>query len=174
MKRLLKERQDEIDYKINEFLLQTSMSYPEDSLLDIAEAINIDVHLIDFKKIKGMEHVEGMISYGNPSTILLSKNKSKQRRLFTLAHELGHFMLHKPNLGGRFRLDTVHSNATEEERQEELEANYFSASLLVPAYKLVEILKATRNIPESLQYIADYFGVSKSMIGVRIRWLQQN
>ena len=172
MEEISKEEQMEIDAKIDELYLDTEMSYPENSLLDISKSLNIEIHTVDFTKIEGMERVDGMVQY-NPAKILISKHKLKQRNLFTLAHELGHFILHKANIGGRFRVD-MKGNLTEKEDREEKEANYFAASLLVPKTEFFNLLSATKNIPDSLHSIADYFGVSKTMIKVRMRWLQRN
>lgn len=66
----------------------------------------------------------------------VNKNHPLNRRRFTIAHELGHFLLH---VGGKFHVDykfrlklsdeEVHTGTSIEEK----EANLFAAELLMPA-----------------------------------------
>lgn len=52
--------------------------------------------------------------------------------------------------------------------QEDAEANYFAACLLISEYKLREILSITRELP----LIADYFGVPIELLEMRIHDLR--
>jgi Zn-dependent peptidase ImmA (M78 family) len=53
-------------------------------------------------------------------------------------------------------------------KQRELEANYFAACLLVPEHKLRQLYNATKDI----SLIANYFGVSRPVILLRINYLK--
>ena len=67
-----------------------------------------------------------------------------------------------------YRIDTYQRSNMD--TQEELEADYFAVCLLVPGDLLMRILRETDNIDA----IADYFGVSSSVIRCRINWLKIN
>jgi len=54
-----------------------------------------------------------------------------------------------------------------QDRQEDLEADYFAACLLIGEYRLRELLSITRELP----LIADYFGVPVELLEMRIRYL---
>ena len=76
--------------------------------------------------------------------IYLNKDRPNSRKKFTLAHEIGHYVLHKDDKV-RYRIDELdYSNDTETIKLES-EANYFAASLLVPADKLNKILSLSNN-----------------------------
>lgn len=59
------------------------------------------------------------------------------RRRFTAAHELGHFVLHRSNMG-RFIADATIAEADGDLPAMEAEANRFAAELLMP----VEVIRA--------------------------------
>ena len=170
---LTRDRQQEIDQKIEQIKLDYGISYPEDNLLKIPEALGIQVHSvalpdIDGKKVKGVIKWPEQGSNGQTAMIYLNESLSETTRAFTLAHELGHFILH-PN-EEKLRIDLFDYSQDTEESQKETEANYFAASLLVPKEKLFKLIELTK----SLDAIAEYFGVSRPVIETRIKWIQTN
>jgi len=157
---LSKERQQEIDDVIKTKLILIDKSYPENNILEIVKEFGIKVYVTCFSEIDGMTGVCGVIN-NETAEIYLNKEHSKVRNTFTLAHELGHFFLHKdPSL--KFRVDKCLEN-----NSEEIEANYFAASFLVPKEKLLLILRETKNIPA----IAQYFAVSEDVIKIIVKHL---
>ena len=175
---LTKEEQERIDFKIfNDIILKTGKTTPKNSILEITTSLGIDVYLVDFdrKFPQFKRDISGMIQYpkGKEKTkIFLSNQDTPERRSFTLAHELGHFLLHEPNLKGRFRLD-YQIYVDDQQSKEETEANYFAASLLVPKERLIAIMKEI-NIFNNMPQVADYFGVSEIVIRKRLQWLKRN
>ncbi len=175
---LTKEEQDRIDSKIDtEVIKKTGKTTPKTSILEIVTCLDVDVFLVDFDQkfpqIKG--NLSGMIEYPKgieKAKIFLSSEDTPERRSFTLAHELGHFLLHKPVIQGRFRLD-YQIYVDDQQSKEETEANYFAASLLVPKEKLIAIMKEI-NIFDNISQVADYFGVSEIVIRKRLQWLKRN
>jgi len=164
-----KDRQEEIDHAIDQLLQETGLQYPEDTLLDIVKKKGIQVYITDFED--QANEVSGIIKYpnGDEPAIYLNKDNAKTRLTFTLAHELGHFLLH-PHNEEKYRVDKYEYPQGSIEASEETEANYFAASLLVPVGRLIQILKETDDVTA----IARYFGVSEATIRNRIRWLNQN
>jgi Zn-dependent peptidase ImmA (M78 family) len=83
------------------------------------------------------DNVSGALVYKNDEAMIVcNNNHGKNRRRFTIAHELGHFVL-RHGRDGLFIDKQEHfifrneASATGEERQE-VEANAFAAALLMP------------------------------------------
>ena len=87
---------------------------------------------------KGQRYeVAGSLSREN-NLISISFRFPEPSRRFTLAHEIGHYLLHPGEKHHRDRpLDAGHSGPSSKLDQIELEANYFAACLLAPT-KLVK------------------------------------
>ena len=167
-------KQNEIDAKVDQILLDTGLSYPKNGLLEIADALGISVYSSDLPDFEN-KRVKGVIKWpeqngtneGHP-TIHLNQNLSESTKVFTLAHEVGHFILH-PN-ESKLRIDLFDYSQDTKESLEETEANYFAASLLVPKDKLQTLMRLTGDIDK----MAEYFRVSRPVIENRIKWLQTN
>jgi IrrE N-terminal-like domain len=94
---------------------------------------------------------------------------SRQRRRFTLGHELGHFLMpsHVPDAEGRFlcsQRDLLLLSAKEGDRRArmEIEANRFSSLILMPPPALrTEIGKRSAPSLEHMLSLAKKFDVSK-------------
>ncbi len=121
-----------------------------------------------------------------PWIIVLNKTHAPQRQLFTLAHELGHIMLHQyttPHADGaqriRFR-DGASSTGTD---RDEIEANQFAAELLMPAKLLFPRLREIgleswdgdppQEVSDKLADLAHECGVSMQALIVRLTNLLQ-
>lgn len=167
------QRQKEIDNSINMMLMELGMSYPKNSIKEIAEALNLELR----QSNELPNDVRGLILKGencNKTQIIINENQmSKSRNNFTIAHELGHYILHKNILDEeqeQYYIDRYNYSGNSPDAIRETEANYFAASLLAPQYILEKLLKANISIKE----IADYFAVSEEMIKNRIQWIKNN
>ena len=103
--------------------------------------------------------------------IYISSLTSSERDRFTIAHELGHYLLHYPKL--LQQNPTAKMNATRwvDESQQTLvraewEANWFAAAFLMPKAQFLLALGAG-----TLSDVADKFGVSEAAAGVRAKSL---
>jgi Zn-dependent peptidase ImmA (M78 family) len=163
---LEKKRQTEIDDIINELLLNVGVSFPEDSIGILLSKLGIQYSVAADLP----ERISGVV-FTREGNICVAANKQDtlKRRIFTLAHELGHIILKHPMdpNGEKYRLDQYNYSS---EDNDETEANYFAASLLVPKDKLQWALSQTRDI----SIVARYFGVSEIVIQNRKRWLFTN
>lgn len=136
-------RQKQIEEVANDLLRRTG-HYPTsfNILLDnqgidvegVAEKIGIDVSEHDFG-----EDVSGVLLLsGDKVQIGYAKNNGTKRQRFTIAHELGHYILEHQRKG--VFVDTPekyfalfrNSNSSTGEDHQEREANAFAASLLMP------------------------------------------
>lgn len=116
--------------------------------------------------------------------IVINNVQEEKRKRFTIAHELGHFILHQEILDKKETiLDKVgESNATVLLRQtdaegtsitnkEEIEANKMAADILMPFDKIREVMTSkggdNNNRPD-VSYLADYFNVSLTAMAYRL------
>lgn len=96
-------------------------------------------------------------------TIYINTNEPYTRQMFTIAHELGHYFLHS-----HLAEDIIYREKNEtKNRPEETEADAFAAELLMPE----DTIRLYWPIAESIQQLADIFGVSFSAMSVRLRTL---
>lgn len=96
--------------------------------------------------------------------IYLDETDPHARKMFTLAHELGHYFLHDNAEDIMFREQTAD---TKKRQQMEKEADEFAAELLMPE----NVIRSYWTIAESVQQLATIFGVSYSAMLNRLRSL---
>ena len=122
--------------------------------------------------------VSGLL-YRHPEQVVIAVNRDHPttRRRFTVAHELGHLVLHQGRpvivdhvVRARINLrDAASSLATE---REEIEANRFAASLLMPPEfvhaHMQNALRPRRDEDATIQYLARKFGVSVQAMEIRL------
>lgn len=102
--------------------------------------------------------------------VIYNTNVSEGRRRFTIAHEFGHYLMHRPLLPDGIQCDEQ-SVTFRDGTELEQEADMFAAYLLMPFDDL------RRQIPpddvptlDDLSALADRYGVS--LISCTIRWLE--
>lgn len=134
---------------------------------EIASALDI----AEIEEIETDGFVGGLITDDSRSSggILVQKGLGRQRRRFTIAHELGHFLIpyHRPVTGEQFMCDSAAMRAWDEKAKKghfkmEAEANRFASTLLVPPPFLREFLKPYRSADMSAAInLHEKFDVSK-------------
>lgn len=125
------------------------------------------------------EELSGMIFIKDGVPIIgVNSMHHPNRQRFTIAHELGHLMMHRDHLTSevhvdkQFRVlmrDSVASTGTE---LIEIEANKFAAELLLPSFLIDELLTTGAfDIDDEapLDALAKKFRVSKQTLEFRIR-----
>lgn len=128
---------------------------------EVAKRQNIDVVYEDLPSSES-----GYIKReNNHYTIGVNRKHNPRRQRFTLAHELGHFFLHKSDSSG----DTVFRDEIffriENSSSIEYAANEFASRLLIPANRLEE--KLAEGICD-INSLADYFDVSVPAMKYRV------
>lgn len=138
-------------------------SYPI-PIEEIAEANGLNVKYGKFQD----ETVSGILKKeDHVGSVYISATEPKYRQSFTIAHELGHFLIHADREGEiLYRRDAI--NLTTEDQEVESEANLFAASILMPEEKFIEYWNVAKN--ESL--LGDYFGVSPTAVRLRVKNLE--
>lgn len=96
--------------------------------------------------------------------IYVTEDEPADRQEFTIAHELGHFFLHEKKQSDIFyRSQIWHLN--DEKKEEEKEANWFAASLLMPE----KYVRHYYSITHDLEKLAQLFGVSITAVYYRLK-----
>lgn len=106
--------------------------------------------------------------------ISANKNEHYYRRRFTMAHELGHYLMHKDLIGNGVD-DSKKYRSTEDgsfyntaiEKIHERQANEFAVNLLVPIDLLTEEAKKNSDI----EHLSRLFQVSKASMQIRLQSL---
>ena len=108
------------------------------------------------------------------TTIGVNENHHPNRQRFTLAHELGHFLLHS-NISSVFIDASIiffrDGASSDGSKAQEIEANAFAAELLMPEKQLREIIN---NQPldafdeGAVRRLAAQFGVSAQALTIRL------
>lgn len=122
--------------------------------------------------------VSGVL-YRRPDAVVIAVNRDhpSTRRRFTIAHELGHLVLHQGRplivdhvVRARINLRDHHSSLATD--REEIEANRFAADLLMPADfvndHLIKLLRSSPDEQRAIDALARRFGVSPQAMEFRL------
>ena len=103
--------------------------------------------------------------------IHLDRHSSPKRVRFTAAHELGHWRLHREEVGAvidsdvnMYRRRPAGDSSAGAERSREFQANMFAVEFLMPAEKVAGAYALTKDIAT----LARLFDVSQEAMGYRI------
>ena len=101
------------------------------------------------------------------ASIVINKDIAPNRKIFTIAHELGHHLLHRDYLAddGSYQVFPRFNEYGAVKPPEEQEADAFAASLLVP----IKMLKRYKDVA-SVSELASMFCVSEAVILNRLKW----
>lgn len=139
-------------------------------VVDIAKKLKLSVYEIDMPAIEGIipSGVLNKLEDKNWAIILNEKEKHTRKR-FSIAHEVGHFLIHKnkPFVDNFSAGETFYRDGFGDE-QSEKEANFFAANLLMPAEKVKEIWALSSNPSE----MAGKFDVSEVSMTFRLKNLR--
>jgi Zn-dependent peptidase ImmA (M78 family) len=91
----------------------------------------------------------------------INETQHPRRQRFTLAHEIGHYVLGHNIIDNNDLIDDAHTDTSS---FTEREANYFASVLLMPEKKVREMTKKKID----LGMLADTFGVSEQAMTIRI------
>ena len=126
--------------------------------------IAIEMGLMVYKSNSWPDHISGLIRKEKDRYAIYTNAKHpRTRRRFTIAHELGHYVLHRDAIGEGITDDALYRSRLSGplERQ----ANRFAANLLMPWDLVVE---ATNQGIDTVEKLAAKFEVSRSAMSVRL------
>lgn len=154
--------------RAEEILKENYITTPPIDVYEIAKNEGLEIEIKDFG-----DKFSNISGYIKPEmrTIFINSRDSENRRKFTVAHELGHWLLHRDKLEKEpekyailYRIPIGRSSGDPIEQ----EANYFAANLLVPE----ALLSGMRGYTE--EQLSKEFMVSKDVIGYRIADLESH
>ena len=104
---------------------------------------------------------DGYLVCGNGKKIILVNNQitNRHRQNFVIAHELGHFLLHRNQLYSCDHISDV-GNQNINSQQQEAEANEFANELLIPSTELAKHIPVGPISFSDIFNIADTFDIS--------------
>jgi Zn-dependent peptidase ImmA (M78 family)/DNA-binding XRE family transcriptional regulator len=111
----------------NRKLLKLTKDEPVKNIMSLLEQSGVIIYEID--EIEKFDGVSFITDKGFP-VIIVNKNFSNDRKRFTIAHELGHILLHNENL---FPISSY--------RDKEKEANIFASEFLMPEDEIKNSLR---------------------------------
>jgi IrrE N-terminal-like domain len=100
--------------------------------------------------------------------IRINRHELAERQRFTLAHEIGHYVLHRDKIGGGI-VDSVMYRSNLSSRYE-VEANKFAADLIMPMVRVKEKFDQLGRVPsdEAIASLASHFRVSQAAMRIRL------
>ena len=157
------------------------------TILDSLEEITLPIDIEKIAKRRGVkvvsyplgEDVSGLLSIEHgEGTIGYNKGEPKVRKRFTIAHELGHYELHKDKsdlfVDKQFIYRSTQSRDTPAKQVMEQEANAFASAILMPTElvrKEVDKIQIDLGNEQAIEQLAKIFDVSTTAMSVRIAQL---
>lgn len=135
----------------------------------IVTAIARDLGLEVYNTSEWTDDISGMIrrdkEQGGSSgyAIYVNGKHHENRRRFTIAHEIAHFILHREFIGDGITDDALYRSALSSRL--ETQANQLAADILIP-WALLNV--ATAQGIKDVRALASYFNVSPSAMSVRL------
>lgn len=142
---------------------------PPIKLYKLADMLNIEIEEVQFEDDDVIGELEIDPEDDSNATIKVNVNDPVTRQRFTIAHELGHYILEgglsparrakNKSLRKKIRIDKEFNIVDESKNEEnETKANMFAISLLMPSWLVIKYW----NVRKDINFIATIFGVSST------------
>ena len=122
--------------------------------------------------------LSGMVQRSDEGIVIgVNSMHASNRRRFTIAHEIGHLLLHKNedlHIDERFPIGFRNEASSRASDPAEIEANQFAAELLMPSHLLTGDLKALSRETDPEAAVADLaarYEVSEQAMAIRLSTL---
>ncbi len=140
-----------------------SILLPVVNVFDLAKRESIT---IEYRKFSGSDQGVAGFLVEDSKTIYLNVDDAPTRQVYTVAHELGHhFLGHSPTAYAVYRKDDF----GREKNDEEKEADYFAANLLMPEKMIKDEMRRLGLTKDAISALALRFGVSPSAMKYRLQ-----
>lgn len=160
----------DIEKKAQEILRDHNLVEIPVDPLKVARAMNIKVMNAKFSE---PDKSGAIVKRQNTISIYVNYDDPPHRKRFTIAHEIGHLLLHMSaandyeeivDTEDNFRSTDIIEHGWSEERKMEWEANIFAAALLMDG----EMIKKEWKNENDLRMMAWKFQVSESAMAIRL------
>ncbi len=172
-------RRKYISTTVEELLNQNNIKVPPIVVEELASALGVT---IQYKPAD--DKLSGFLIRdlkNHRAVIGVNSSHPQNRKRFTIAHEIGHFLLHESEkvymdgINNIFRVQHRNQDSSKGSSVEEKEANLFAAELLMPKKFLAKDLDncSTLNLldEEELKKLADSYQVSTQALTFRLAYL---
>jgi Zn-dependent peptidase ImmA (M78 family) len=159
-----------IDRLVRQLLQRYQVHRPPVPVNEIARKEGAEIVINKFNN-----EISGLLLRTNDKVIIgVEKTQPETRQRFTISHELAHLLLHdgkEVRVDTNFRINLRSPESSTAEDVEEIEANAFAASLLMPEEFLKEDLTnfvLDVDDPHRVQQLARHYGVSAQAMTIRL------
>lgn len=160
-----------IEQKAETLLRKIDIRTPPVDVKKISDALGVTAKPMDVK-----ERISGvLVLKDDKATIGYNRTDAPVRWRFTIAHELGHYVLHEDAMqlfvDEGYAVAYRDSRSSSGEIRREREANAFAAAILMPRYLVeAEIKKLNFDLgsDDALETLADRFEVSTQAMAYRL------
>jgi Zn-dependent peptidase ImmA (M78 family) len=165
----LRARYNKIETLTRELLSKYTVTAPPVPVYDIAKGEGASIVVKYFNnEISGL-----LLRTGDEAIIAVEKGQPPARKRFTVAHELGHLVLHQGELhvDTKFRVNLRSPESSTAEDVEEIESNAFAAAVLMPeAFLQNDLSDFIPDIDdaEQIQSLAKRYEVSAQAMTLRL------
>jgi Zn-dependent peptidase ImmA (M78 family) len=160
-------RYSKIDSMVQRLLIQHGQERPPVRIERIAKDLGIELRSGDMGDVSGI-----LVRQGNSAVIGTNSTQSPQRQRFTIAHELGHFLLHEGitnHVDRSYRVNYRSAESSQATNVEEIEANFFAASILMPKHMLdPQSAESALDNDDLVADLARQFQVSRLAMSLRL------
>lgn len=133
----------------------------ENSYIDIEKIAN-DLGFQVFGTTFDDSTISGKVIHNDTTKEIYVADESYERQRFTIAHEIGHIILH--HKVGETINEVDYRTCDKEFSRKEFQANAFASALLMPKENAVKIWNSLGDIDD----FAEYFEVSKKAASIRL------
>jgi len=151
-----------------DLLSKFSYRKPAVDPFEISRGLGINVNFVRMKEDADRENVSGFFD-ASKNAIIVNSEQGIARQTFTVAHELGHKILHSEWLDDANEI--LYRSAYVSQDWREQEANFFAANLLLPKFMMDDYKEKYGLNEKDLDLWAGVFCVSKEFMANRWRFL---
>ena len=160
-------RYAKIERMVTGLLEQYGEKAPPVHIERIVKRCGLEIRAGDLKDISGL-----IVRSAGTAVIGVNSTQSRVRQRFTIAHEFGHFLLHEGltrHVDRDYRVNFRSDESSKAINVEEIEANFFAASILMPRSfldqdKAVEAIDSDAKVAE----LAKRYDVSRHAMSLRL------
>lgn len=140
------------------------------------------MHNVVIEEKKFQDDIAGFIKRGDdnsPTKIFVNGDNIPERKRFTIAHELGHYILHTQDflhVDESITVQSIHfrdNESSKATRVKEIEANQFAAELLMPSEEIKkevikEMIDNDKSLDDVVIQLANQYEVSRTAMTIKI------
>ncbi len=160
-------RYAKIERLVSALLLERNISKPAVPVEKVVRKTGIAIRYGDLDDVSGL-----LVRSGDSATIGVNINHPLVRQRFTIAHEFGHYLLHlgiSSHYDRDYRVNYRSRESSQATDVEEIEANFFAASILMPKDFLDtdDAIQALDN-DAAVERLAARYNVSRHAMSLRL------